>query len=254
MKPKRKYSFAPGDCRFMQRLVLPQLLALLALAACSSADQAPDANAERDPAAAAALNDPIMVDPDLASQNRGNSALSGGGPAQGDLPDFVRTPEEVDAAHAAAQTLLGSAPPPAPAPASTSAKSKLAGALTMPAIAAASGIATRACADKLGFTVAWAARLPAALPVYSRGHVIVAAGSDDPGCKVRAVRFVTPVTVGDAVDFYYASARAGKLPVQRRKEGDDEVVGGVQGGSRYAAYVRQRSDGLTEVDLITSGF
>ena len=238
----------------MQRPVLPLLLVLLAVPACSSADQAPDTNAERDPAAAAALNDPIMVDPDLASQNRGSSALSGGGPAQGDLPDFVRTPEEGDAARAAAQTLLGSAPPPAPPPASTSAKAKLAGALTMPAIAAASGIVTRACADKLGFTMAWAARLPAALPVYPRGHTIVAAGSDDPGCKVRAVRFVTPVTVGDAVDFYYASARAGKLPVQRRKEGDDAVVAGAPGSATYAVYVRQRGDGLTEVDVLTAGF
>ena len=238
----------------MLRPVLPLLLALLALPACSGADQAPGTNAERDPAAAAALNDPIMVDPDLASQNRGNSALSGGGPAQGDLPDFVRTPEEVDAAHAAAQALLGSAPPPAPPPANSSAKSRLVGALTMPAVAAASGIAAPGCADTLGFTMAWAARLPAALPVYPRGHAIVAAGSDEPGCKVRAVRFVTPVTVSDAVDFYYASARAGKLPVQRRMEGDDAVVAGASGSATYAVYVRQRGDGLTEVDVLTAGF
>ena len=237
----------------MQRPMLPLLLALLALPACSSASQAPDANAERDPAAAAALNDPIMVDPDLASQNRGNSALSGGGPAQGDLPDFVRTPEEVDAAHAAAQALLGSAPPLAPPPAITTAKSKLAGALTMPAVAAASGIASPGCADKLGFSMVWAARLPAALPVYPRGHAIVAAGSDEPGCKVRAVRFVTPVTVGDVMDFYYASASAAKLPVQRRKEGDDAVVAGALGSATYAVYARQRSAGLTEVDVLTAG-
>ena len=237
----------------MLRSVPILLSAVLALAACSSPDKAPDTTAERDPAAAAALNDPIMVDPDLASQNRGNSALSGGGPAQGDLPDFVRTPEEIDAAHAAVQGLLGNAPAAAPAPASTSAKSRLAGALTMPALAKASGIASPACADRLGFTLGWAARLPAALPVYPRGHAIVAAGSDDPVCKVRTVRFVTPVSVGDAVDFYYASAARGKLPVQRRKEGDDEVVAGTQGGSSYAAYVRQRGDGLTEVDLITAG-
>jgi len=237
----------------MPRLAPILLLAVLPLGACSSADKAPEATAERDPAAAAALNDPIMVDPDLASQNRGNSALSGGGPAQGDLPDFVRTPEEVDAARAAAQSLLGGAPAAAPAPAATSDKSRLAGALTMPAIAAASGIATQACADKLGFTMGWTVRLPAALPIYPRGHAIVAAGSDEPGCKVRAVRFVIPVPVSDAVDFYYASAARGKLPVQRRKEGDDELVTGAQGGSAYAVYARQRSDGLTEIDIITAG-
>jgi len=64
------------------------------------------------------------------------------------------------------------------------------------------------------------------------------------------VRFVSPVSVSDAVDFYYASTRAAKLAPERRREGDDEVVAGKQG---YAAYIRQRADGLTEVDLITSG-
>lgn len=238
----------------MLRATLPAAIALLALCACSRPDPAPDANTERDPAAAAALNDPIMVDPDLASQNRGNSALSGGGPAQGDLPDFVRTPEEADAARAAAQAMLGSAPAAAPAPASTTDKSKLGGALTMPAIAAASGITTSACADQLGFTFGWAARLPAALPVYPRGHAIMAAGSDGAACKVRAVRFVTPVAVSDAVDFYYASARAAKLPAEHRREGQDEVVAGKQGSAAYAVYIRQRPDKLTEVDLLTSGF
>ena len=105
-----------------------------------------------------------------------------------------------------------------------------------------------------GMAMVWAARLPAALPVYPRGHAIVAAGSDDPGCKVRAVRFVTPVSVGDAVDFYYARVSAGKLPVQRRKEGDDAVVAGALGSATYAVYARQRSDGLTEVDVLTAGF
>ena len=238
----------------MLRPVPTFLPALLALAACSGADHTVDPNAERDPAAAAALNDPIMIDPDLAAQNRGNSALSGGGPAQGDLPDFVRTPEAVAAARAAAQAQLGSAPPTAPSPASTSATSRLAGALTMPALAAAAGLASPACADQLGFTMAWAARLPAGLPIYPRGHAIMAAGSDTAGCKLRAVRFITPAAVSDAVDFYYASARAAKLPAARRREGSDEVVAGTHGGAAFAVYARQRGDGLTEVDLFTAGF
>ena len=238
----------------MPRPGLIFVAALLALAACSGADKIADANAERDPAAAAALNDPIMVDPDLAAQNRGNSALSGGGPAQGDLPDFIRTPEAVAAARAAAQALLGSAPAAAPGPATTRPTSRLDGALTMPALAAAAGIASPGCADQLSFTMAWAARLPAGLPIYPRGHAIMAAGSDTAGCKVRAVRFVTPVAVSDAVDFYYASARAAKLPAERRREGSDEVIAGTPGGTAYALYARQRSDGLTEVDLFTTGF
>lgn len=237
----------------MPRPVLPFLAALLALAGCSGADKTADANSERDPAAAAALNDPIMVDPDLAWQNRGNSALSGGGPAQGDLPAFTHSPEEADAARAGAQAMLGRAPPAAPGPVGISPKSRLAGALTMPALAAAAGIASPGCADQLVFTMAWAARLPLSVPIYPRGHAIMAAGSDTAGCNVRAIRFVTLVTISDAVNFYYASARAAKLPAEHRREGSDDVVAGTQGRAAYAVYVRQRSDGLTEVDILTAG-
>ena len=93
------------------------------------------------------------------------------------------------------------------------------------------------------------ARLPAALPVYPRGHARVAAGTDAAGCALRAVRFVTPVTVADAIDFYYASAAKARLAPQRSKAGGDEVVA----GKGFAVYVRQSSDGLTEVVLVTSG-
>ena len=64
---------------------------------------------------------------------------------------------------------------------------------------------------------------------------------------------VTSVAVSDAVNYYFASARAAKLPAERRREGSDEVIAGTPGGAAYAVYVRQRSDGLTEVDLFTAG-
>ena len=123
----------------------------------------------------------------------------------------------------------------------------------MPALAAAAGIAALPCADQLGFTMAWAARLPAGLPVYPRGHAIMAAGSDQPGCIVRAVRYVTPVAVSDAVDYYFATTRAARLPAEHRREGSDEVVAGGKSGAAYSVYVRQRRDGLTEVDIFTAG-
>jgi hypothetical protein len=233
------------------RLVLCSFL--LILAGCSSSKPAPDPNAERDGAAAAALNDPIMVDPDLSAQNRGNAALSGGGPPNGNLPDFNRSPEEAEAARTAALAQFGGAISPAPAASASADKSRLAGALTMPAVAAASGIVSKACAEGMGFTFGWAAQLPAGLQIYPRGHATVGAGNDTNGCKVRAVRFVTPVSVSDAVDYYFASARGAKLSPERRHEGDDEVVAGKSAAGSGAAYIRKRADGLTEVDLISSG-
>lgn len=237
----------------MFRCLLPLLL-VSSLGACAKANQEADRNAERDPAAAAALNDPIMADPDLASQNRGNSALTGGGPANGDLPAFNRSPEEADAARTAAEAALGGPIAAAPAASETVKASRIAGMLTAQAITAAAKVAPPGCADKTEYTLVWAARLPAGLEIYPRGHAVMAGGTDAAGCKLRVVRFVTPVSVADVVNFYFASAAKAKLPAVHRREGDDEVVTGQRGSSGYAVFARQRADGLTEVDLITAGF
>ena len=87
---------------------------VLALAACGQDKPDDSALANRDPAVAGALSDPLMTDPDLASQNRGNAALSGGGPASGEVPLDKRGQEEVDRARADAMTLLGGTIPTAP--------------------------------------------------------------------------------------------------------------------------------------------
>lgn len=194
-----------------------------------------------------------MVDPDLAGQSRGDSVLSGGGPALAEVPLDKRGPEEVERARAAARDLLGGRIEPAPAASATLPKSRLAGAVTMQAAAAALGFGPAQCPASVSYSFAWAARLPAALPIYPRGHARVAAGTDAAGCKVRAVRFVTPVAVGDVIDFYFAAARKANLGPQRRSEGDDEVISGRPGSGTFAVYVRQLPDGLTEVDLVTSG-
>ena len=225
---------------------------LLALTACSGSKDG-EAQANRDPVVADAVNDPIMADPDLASQNRGGAALTGGGPATAQIPGFKNTPEEQEASRDAAAALLGGKIDSAPIAQQSGEKSLLAGAETVLATAEASGLGQGACLTGFQFSATWAARLPAVMPVYPRGHTLVAGGIDAPACKLRSVRFVTPVPVSDVIDFYYASAVKAKLPVQRRREGGDDVVAGKGGNQGYAVYARKRADGLTEVDLITSG-
>jgi hypothetical protein len=223
------------------------LVPVVLLTACSGGDRAEDANAQRDSVAAAALDDPLMTDPDLTGQNRGNAALDGGLP-DGALPSFKRSAEEVAAAKLEAERQLGKPIPTAPDPVRSTKASRLAGAVTLQAIAQAAALGGD-CPAKMDYSAVWAARLPATLPVYPRGHVLVAGGSDIAGCKLRAVRFVTPVEPGDVTAFYVASTGAAKLPAERTREGDDEVVS----GKGYALFARKRGDGLTEVDLVTSG-
>lgn len=226
----------------------------LALAGCGSEEKT-DARTERDGAVSNALDDPIMADPDLVAQNRGDSALSGGGPAMAEIPPDKRSPEEAEKARLAARDFFdGRAIDPAPLPAETLPESRLGKAATMQAVAEALKLGATQCPAKLNYSFGWAARMPAELPIYPRGHARVAAGSDDPGCKLRVVRFATPVTPADVTDFYHAAASKSGLAPRRLKEGGDEVVSGGEGAARFAVYVRKRADGLTEVDLATSGF
>jgi hypothetical protein len=99
----------------------------------------------------------------------------------------------------------------------------------------------------------WAARLPAAFPVYPRGAVQEAAGTDASGCSLRVVNFVTPVPLGEVMDFYYSRARAAGFSAQRVLQDGDNVLGGVKGASSYVVYARRLPSGNTEVDLVTSG-
>ena len=243
--------------RFMKLRHSPLILAIgcsLLLAGCGKDQTEASGTGDEDPALTSALGDQIMVDPDLAGQNRGNAAISGGGPASGAIPPQLKTPEAIAAAKADAAKLVGGPLQTAPAVSKESEAT--------PANATAADLALSIpgsgsqCADKVDYTAAWATKLPAALPVYPRGHVQEAAGTDKDGCHLRVVNFVTPVGVQDVLDFYYTRARAAGYDAGHTTEGKDgamHLLGGSKGASAYVVYVQAKADGLTEVDIVANG-
>lgn len=230
------------------------LLGTLLVTACGGADTAKDPLAERDPAVSEALSDPLMADPDLTTQNQDGAALTGGGPASAAIPPEQRSPEEIAAARRAALAAAGGAIAAAPAPEKTTDTSRFAKAATAQAIAAALGLGGKGCADSLDYSALWAARLPPPFEVYPRGHVGQAAGAQTPGCALRVVGFVTPVPSSDVLDYYAARAAAQGFSVRHVREGDDQTLDGAKGAARYGVIVRRRADGLTQADIVTSGF
>lgn len=233
-----------------RRVALACLVA--ALWGCAKAGPAPDAPPD-DPVIADALNEQLMTDPDLARINPQAALLGGGGPASLPVPPLDRSAETIAAARAEASRLIGAAPAHAPPPArggpsgaGETAERTARGAL------AQLGVPTD-CAGRIGYTMAWAARLPAAIPVYPRGHAQEAAGSDEGGCRLRVVNFLSPVPLPDMVDFYWARASAAGMVATHRTDGGDEVIAGKKGAAGFVAYIRAR-DGLTETDLVTNGF
>lgn len=219
----------------------------LALAACGG-DEKGKQGAEGDPALTGALGDQIMVDPDLAGQNKGGSALAGGGPASVEIPAEQRSPEAIAAAKADAAKLVGGTIQKAPAASSGSETQQ--GPISLADVAANTG---SDCAGKAEYSAAWAAKMPSAFPVYPRGRVAEAAGTDKDGCRLRVVNFVTAVGADDVIDFYFTRAGAAGFDAEQRTEGTDRVLGGSKDTSAYVVYVRKTADGLTEVDLVTNG-
>jgi hypothetical protein len=227
-------------------LGLLALAGALALAGCNS-KQKPEA-AESDSAIGGSLGDRIVVDPEKAGGS--TSAASG---AAITLAPAARTPEAVAAAKKSAADAAGGKLLPAPAPQKGGAPALAQNAASAAQITDAARKAKTDCAGKVQYSEAWAKKLPAAIPVYPRGAVQEAAGTDAEGCALRVVNYAVPVSPEDVVSFYYSMAQRGGYSAEYRLDGGDHVIGGRKGGQAYVVYARKLDGGVTEVDLVASG-
>ena len=192
---------------------------------------------------AKALDDPIMIDPDLMDRNRAGNAIDIS-PPDGSLPSPELGAKALADARAAALIDLGGPGKMLSAPAASSAAT----------IEMHDPRAAPACSGRAQHTMQWAARMPQPLPVYPHGAVEKAQGSDAPGCAYRAITFITPVPGGEVLDYYYTRAMAAGFSAQRVTMGDNDALSGSKGAAAYAVHVRQVAGGATEVELVTSGF
>lgn len=224
------------------------LLSAVVLAGCERA--APPAEPPpRDPAVVQALNDPLMVDPDLSQRNEAAAALTVSTDTR--LPVLSATPEAIAAARDEAAKAVGGAdrlvqPPPAAGqvaglPSSWSARAHL----------RALG-AEAPCLAALEGGMAWAARMPLALPIYPRGAALGAAGIEKPGCRARAVRFATAVPVAEVVAFYWVRARGARLAPHHLAAPGRAVLRGGNGDLAFDVRIGGEG-GETVVELATLG-
>jgi len=234
----------------------PSLRSLLVLFACCSALSAcgkgeDERKAETDPALTSALADPLMVDPDLSSQNRAASAIALGGPPVAELPLVERTPRAIEEAREEARELAGGSLKLAPLP--EEAEEAAVAGVTITQIAAAAVGPAAACAGKAEYAMGWSLKLPAQLAIYPRGHLREAAGTDRDGCRLRAVSFDTPVEAGDVVDFYFTRLAKAGLGSKHLLSGDVHVLKGSKGRFAWAVQVRKLETGISRVELVSNG-
>lgn len=232
-------------------VLLSGTCAALLLAGCGGAAKDAARAKPDDPAVIEALADPIMTDPELASQNDAHAAIVVTGADSAALPPIETGDDAVDAARDDTARLLGGRPPAAP-DAGTADLTPYREAVTAAQMAVAARVPGSDCAARMSYTARWAAMLPEPLSVYPRGAVDEAAGSDG-GCRLRVVHFRTPVAVDDVLAFYHARLRAAGFAVEHGRDDAEHLLRARKGGVSYVVYLRGGEDGLTAADLVAGG-
>lgn len=225
------------------------LAAVVLLSACGGT--ADGEGETMDPASEQALNDNMMSDPDMAGRNEAGAALSG--TANGAIPEIDKSQRAIDAARNRAIELVGGTANLKPAPA---ARELAANAPDTKAMITAAKAAVQPggenCANSVAYGSAWAAKLPAAFPVYPRGNTQEAAGTDEGDCKMRIVSFLTPVALDEVLSFYASRATAEGYTLEHVRKGDENILSGTKGLSALVVYGKRLSSDVTQVDLVTS--
>jgi hypothetical protein len=214
------------------------LAAALAVGACSSGgdnalaemDNALLANGV-DPALTSALEDQILVDPNLVQQANPNTVRPPEAPVQAQYP----------AGSARAEAALASM--------------QSAGAATDGGRQARPSATAGPCGTSLPFDhgAQWARRLPAEFPLYPGGQVTEAAGSDQGRCRMRVVTFSTADPYPRVLQYYRSLAAQAGFSAEHQKRGQDHVLGGVKESNDGAYYliVTPKAQG-SEVALIAN--
>jgi hypothetical protein len=193
------------------------LSALVTLSACGSSDDAAldqidtkiGGKNDTDPALTAALEDQIMVDPSLSSQSNEDAVRPAPQPGKTPVPagEGLQTPST--------QTLGGLA----------SQQSDI------------SKDAFNGCGLNVDYAMTYAAQLPADFPLMPKAQVVEAAGSNDNGCKLRAVTHNSSAAMKDVAAHYSAVATRAGYQVRAKLDGKGQVISGKRAADGGAFYV-----------------
>lgn len=253
--------------RSFPKVRIPLLIALalaLPLAACGANSDDGDAVAAldnklvgpgSDPAINAALNDRILVDPELTDSANVNSVKNAEQPLSGAIPPDSGYDGDTNIA-ALDNTKLLRAPKPTVVVAEDCTNCGAERAATLGALAADQGVARGkgTCEAKLQYGAGWAGRMPPEFPVYPRGRVREAGGVAGGICDIRVVSFTTSVALQDVIDYYYTRARKSGYNAEHQIRAGEHVLGGtrdIDAGAYFITFNRH-SGGGTAVDIVAN--
>jgi hypothetical protein len=207
------------------------LAGLLALTACSRGEDNNLAEMDNsliangaDPALTSALEDQILVDPNLVQQTHPNSVRPPETPVQAQYPADGGGAAAGGQAHQAAAGggSVGDATP-------------------------------SACGTPFVYGNEWAHRLPAEFPSYPGGRVTEAAGSDRGDCHMRVVTFTTGDPYNRVLEHYRSLADRAGFSAEQQARGGDQVLGGTRGDAAYYLIVTPTQSGSDVALIVNNG-
>ncbi|MDP5277704.1 hypothetical protein Q9Q95_02105 [Sphingomonas sp. DG1-23] len=204
-----------------------------------------------DPAVTAALQDQIMVDPQLGRQANADAIRPPNQPYSGGIPN------DAVAANGSKVDTAGLLKAPAPVAAGKDCPQCKAAreAATLGGIAARQKNARiRGCAGALQYSARWAQRLPADLPLYPQARVTEAAGAQGGNCALRVVSFSAAQPIDALLDWYYTKATRAGYSSEHQLDGAQHILGGTRNrdDGAYVLFLTARKDGGTDVDLVAN--
>lgn len=234
----------------------------LSIGACRDAENAKlaeqdDGLQSSDSVVKGAIENEIMIDPNVTGQSNANAAATGATPVDGAVPT-VRGGGSANDAIAEARTRVNGQMMRAPAPGRF--EDSCDGSCDNAAVARPAtlgGLARQqagaGCAADVRYGAEWARRLPAAFSIYPRAALVEAAGVANGTCNVRVVNFQSRAGMQPILDYYYTMALRNGYSAEHLLRGNEHYLGGTRGDDAFVIMARQASGGIIDVDLVVSG-
>ncbi|MEL7199223.1 MAG: hypothetical protein AAGL10_12990 [Pseudomonadota bacterium] len=249
-----KINFVLAQLTPMKRpAIIPSIfvcMATVALGACddSSTPVSDEDILTTDPVISRALNDPLMIDPDLAWINEANAVI-----AYNDshaLPAFAPDKDAAGRARDAARIELreDGTIEELPSPESLADDSLITDLSTFREILDVAG-APANCVEGASDDLGWAAKMPDSAQIMPHGMVQQAAGSDGGECFVRVIRYLSQADTLDVLQYHYTNGKRAKLEMSYKK-GASELIKGERAGEKMVADIANSPSGLRLVTLV----
>ncbi|UYV14340.1 hypothetical protein [Porphyrobacter sp. ULC335] len=202
-----------------------------------------------DPVIARALHDPLMSDPDLASRNEANAAISF--VDSNALPVIAASNADAQAAREALRLeLLEAGAIPELPPAQERQGGKPLGPMSSATELLAAVGAPATCAARLKEDFALAATLPPVAAIPPLGMVVQAGGADAKDCRLRIIRYNTAAPIVDVLQYHFARSTRAGMKAQRYAVPGESIAANGKGAERLAVHVRPALHGMTGVTLV----